>query len=197
MAQDDGCNKCEMLREQYESAQSPEKEKIHAFFLQECMQTDSVYTSDKGKVVPEASSTILKIVSKGKCIDYQEVKEFEKASNKQTLSYNVTKKDTVYLIGSTTPVFPGGDIALMKFLSQNIKYPTESINRGESGTVYVRFVVSKTGAVTNVKPIRGPSELLNEEAIRVVKSMPAWQPGTYKSKQVSMVYNLPVKFSMK
>lgn len=195
-AQDDACGKCEMLKEQYEAAVSPEKENIYAFFKQECLQTDSVYTSDEGKVVQTEVSTVLKVVTKGKCIDYQIVKEYDKKSAKETRSYNVNKKDTIYTIGTTMPLFPGGESALLKFLAKNIKYPANSKQKNIQGTVYLQFVVTRDGKVTSVKPIRGPSPELNSEAVRVVKMMPDWEPGSFKDAPISMVYKLPVRFKI-
>ncbi len=196
-AQHDGCDKCSMLQEEYEAAISPEKEKIYAFFKQECLETDTVFVSDQGIIQQAEVATNMKVVEKGKCIDYQIVKEYVKATKKETRSYSVSKKDTIYTFGSTLPTFPGGDEELMKYLSKNIHYPVEAREKGLQGSVYLQFVVTKTGAIENVKAIRSPDTELTNEAIRVVKSMPKWKPATYKNEKVSMRFTLPVKFKMK
>ncbi|HMT29759.1 MAG TPA: energy transducer TonB [Bacteroidia bacterium] len=196
-AQHDGCDKCSMLQEEYEAAVSPEKEKIYAFFKQECLQTDTVFVSDQGVVQKAEVATNMKVVDKGKCIDYQIVKEYVKATKKETRSYSVSKKDTVYTFASTQPVFPGGDVELMKYLSKNIQYPAKAAAEEIQGTVYLQFVVTKNGTVGSVKAIRSPNAELTTEAIRVVKSMPKWTPATYKNEPVSMRFVLPVKFKLK
>ena len=196
-AQDYGCDKCSMLREEYEAAVSPKKEEIYAFFKQECLETDTVFVSDKGTVTPAESATVVKVVNKGKCIDYNAVKEFEKSSKKEIRSYNVVKTDTLYTVGTTVPSFPGGEAALINFLNENIHYPADSRVKNIQGTVYLKFVVSKDGLISQVKSVRSPAPDLTTEAIRVVKSMPKWHPGTFKKQDVSMVCTIPVKFRIK
>lgn len=196
LAQHDGCDKCSMLQEEYEAALPPEKEKIYAFFKQECLQTDTVYVSDQGVVQNAEVATNMKVVEKGKCIDYQNVKEYNKATKKETRAYSVSKKDTVYTFASTMPQFPGGDVELLNYLNKNISYPIQSKKEGIQGSVYLQFVVTKNGTVENVKALRSPGTDLSNEAIRVVKAMPKWTPATYKNKPVSMRLTLPVKFKL-
>ena len=196
-AQDhDGCDKCDMLREECEVSIAPKKEEICAFFRKECLQTDTVFVSDKGTVEKPSEATAYQVVAKGKCIDYKEVKEYEKASKKETRSYSIVKKDTVYSFASQNAAFPGGDIELVNFLTKNIKYPATAKTKKIEGTVYLKFVVSKTGSIINIKAMRSPDPELTTEAIRVVKSMPKWEPGRFRKEAVSMVYILPVKFKL-
>jgi len=197
LAQHDGCDKCSMLQEEYDAAVSPEKEKIYVFFKQECLQTDTFFVSEQGVEQKAELATNVKVVEKGKCIDYQIVKEYVKATKKETRSYSVSKKDTVYTFASTLPVFSGGDAELMKYLSKNIRYPAKAASEGLEGSVYLQFVITKNGTVVNIKAIRSPGTELTNEAIRVVKSMPKWTPATYKNEPVSMRFVLPVKFKLK
>ncbi len=95
------------------------------------------------------------------------------------------------------PKFVGGEKALFKYLGQAIKYPKMAIENNIVGTVYVQFIVGKSGKIRDVKILRGESELLNQEAIRVVKAMPKWKPGRQHGKRVSVIYNLPIKFAFK
>ena len=76
------------------------------------------------------------------------------------------------------PEYPGGDMALMKYLAENTKYPAIAKENNVSGKVFVQFVIDKTGAVTKVKVLRGVDPALDAEAVRVVKAMPAWKPGS-------------------
>jgi len=197
-AQDDyGCDKCTMLKEEYEAAVSPKREEIYAFFKSQCLETQTEYIAESTVTVDTTKAEKIRVTSKGKCIDYKEVKEIDKKTNKETMSYSITKKDTVFTIGSKNPAFPGGDEALVKYLGQNIKYPAEAKNKKISGTVFIQLVVGKSGEVRNVKALRSPDPLLSTEAIRVIKGMPKWTPGEYKNVPVSMVSVIPVRFSLK
>lgn len=80
------------------------------------------------------------------------------------------------------PEFPGGDDALMQFIHTNFIYPDSSIANGESGTVYVQFVVNQDGSVSDIKILKSVSPLLDAEAIRVISIMPRWTPGQLNGK---------------
>ncbi len=95
------------------------------------------------------------------------------------------------------PGFPGGDDALYKYLGDNIHYPPIAKDNGISGTVYLSFVIDREGKVTDVKVLRGPGAGLDEEAMRVVKSMPAWKPGKQNGKPVKVQCQIPVRFLLK
>ncbi len=195
-AQDYGCDKCSMLQEEYEAANGAEKDKIYAFFKQECLQTDTVFVTETGGVTSQAMASNMQVVEKGKCIDYKQVKEFEKSTKKETRSYRVTKKDTVYTFATTAAIFPGGDTELVSFLVKNVKYPEQAKDKKAEGTVYLRFVVQSDGTISQMKALRSPDAALTAEAIRVVKTMPKWEPARYKKEAVSMMYVLPVKFRL-
>lgn len=94
------------------------------------------------------------------------------------------------------PEFPGGIPALMKFLAQNVKYPTDAQKTGKQGRVIAQFVVTTDGSVADVKIIRGIDASLDQEAIRVIKAMPQWKPGTQDGQPVNVRYTLPVVFKL-
>lgn len=94
------------------------------------------------------------------------------------------------------PEFLGGLDQLMKYLSENIKYPEEAIEKGIQGRVLVNFVVEPDGSVSNVKVSRSLGGGCDEEAIRVVKSMPKWKPGKQRGKVVRVSYILPIFFKL-
>ena len=94
------------------------------------------------------------------------------------------------------PQYPGGDRAMMEYLSQNIKYPVEAYEQGIQGTVVVRFVVDKTGEVTDIAILRSLDPSCDEEAIRVVSAMPNWIPGKQEGEVVSVYYTLPIRFKL-
>ena len=104
--------------------------------------------------------------------------------------------DGVYLMPDQLPEFPGGIQAMMKFLSTNIKYPVEAQKKGISGRVIVQFVIMEDGTLDQAKVIRGVDPLLDEEALRVVKSMPKWKPGMDRGEAVKVRYTAPIMFNL-
>lgn len=94
------------------------------------------------------------------------------------------------------PEFPGGQAAMYKWLSDHMNYPAVAAEEGVQGKVIVEFVVSKTGAVENVRVLRGRHPALDKEAVRVVKAMPNWNPGRNNSQPVKVTYTLPVQFKL-
>ncbi len=90
--------------------------------------------------------------------------------------------------------YPGGTAAMMKFVINNTRYPEVALEIGLQGRVYISFVVERDGRLTNVKIIRGISIELNREAIRVIRSMPNWEPAISKGKTVRSLYRLPISF---
>ena len=88
------------------------------------------------------------------------------------------------------PTFIGGESAMIKFIKENLN---ESA-KGLTGTIYVQFVVDESGKVTEVKVIRGGNKKLKAEALRLVKSMPHWNPGKLAGSAVSTRMVLPIKF---
>ena len=104
--------------------------------------------------------------------------------------------DGVYLMPDQLPEFPGGIQAMMKFLSTNIKYPVEAQKKGISGRVIVQFVIMEDGTLDQAKVIRGVDPLLDEEALRVVKSMPKWKPGMDRGEAGKVRFTAPIMFNL-
>ena len=102
----------------------------------------------------------------------------------------------VYTIVENMPEFPGGQDSMFYFLAKNIIYPKEAKEKGIEGKVYVNFTVNKDGSIGDVKVIRGVHPLLDNEAVRVVKSFPKWKPGIQRGELVRVSYNLPITFKM-
>lgn len=109
----------------------------------------------------------------------------------------VVEEPQIFTIVEEMPEFPGGEAELFKYLSQNIKYPAMAKDAGISGIVYVTFVVMETGKINDVKVLRGIGGGCDEEAIRVVKSMPQWKSGKQRGKPVRVQFNLPIRFTLK
>ncbi len=94
------------------------------------------------------------------------------------------------------PSFPGGDAALMRYLSDNINYPAVAAENGVQGRVVLSFIVERDGHITDVNILRSVDPSLDREAIRVVKSMPRWIPGKQNGQSVRVKYKLPVTFRL-
>ena len=104
--------------------------------------------------------------------------------------------DSVYQIVEKMPQYTGGESAMMKYVSENIKYPEKAKDDGIQGRVFISFVVEKDGSVSNVKVVRGIGGGCDEEAARVIAGMPKWQPGMQKGKPVRVNYMMPVFFKL-
>ena len=102
----------------------------------------------------------------------------------------------IFKIVEEMPSFPGGEAKLMEFVGKNIKYPQIARETGIQGRVFVNFVVEPDGSVSNVSVLRGIGGGCDEEAMRVVKSMPKWKPGKQRGKAVRVQYMLPVNFRL-
>ena len=102
--------------------------------------------------------------------------------------------DEVYFIVPKMPEFPGGDSALRRFITENLRYPEEAKANGMSGKVFVQFVINQEGDVENVKVVRGVDKAFDKEAIRVVESMPKWEPAKQFGKPIKFTHTIGVGF---
>jgi len=107
------------------------------------------------------------------------------------------KKRQAFETVDEMPCFPGGDAALMKYISENLKYPESAIKDQIEGRVIIRFVVTETGNITDVEAVRNLSPDCDAEAARVVKAMPTWTPGKQGGENVSVYYTLPIQYKLK
>jgi periplasmic protein TonB len=103
----------------------------------------------------------------------------------------------VFTVVEEMPSFPGGEEKLFEYLSKGIKYPAIARENNITGRVYVNFVVDKDGKIKDAKVLRGIGGGCDEEALRVVRSMPDWKPGRQNGRNVQVSYNLPVNFNLK
>ncbi len=96
------------------------------------------------------------------------------------------------------PSFPGGEAAMFKYIADNIVYPADAIKQGIQGKVFVYFIIDELGKVIGAEVKRGVrgGESLDKEALRVVKSMPDWIPGTQNGKPASVQFTVPVDFKL-
>jgi protein TonB len=106
------------------------------------------------------------------------------------------KEEEIFTAVEQNPEFPGGTSAMYKFLGENIKYPASAQRANVSGRVFVKFVVEKDGSIGNVEVMKGIGFGCDEEALRVIKSMPKWNPGRQNGKNVRVFYNMPVVYKL-
>ena len=123
-------------------------------------------------------------------------------SNAMVTATDVSSKsremdEQVFTVVEKMPSFPGGDAELLKYIATNIKYPKESQDNGEQGRVICSFIVGRDGSVNNPEVLRGVTPLLNEEAVRVINTMPRWNPGMQRGKAVAVKYTVPITFRLK
>ena len=105
--------------------------------------------------------------------------------------------DKVYEVCEQMPTYEGGDVALLKYLTDSVKYPELAKKHGVQGRVVIGFIVEKDGSLTDVKVLRHVDIALDAEALRVVKGMPKWIPGCQDEQLVRVRYNVPVSFRLK
>lgn len=108
----------------------------------------------------------------------------------------IIESDEIFDFVEVEPEFPGGHSALMKYLSTNIIYPPISKVTGVEGNVFIQFIVDKTGQVKDCRVVRGVNSELDHEALRVVRNMPNWKPGTLRGKPVNVRYTIPINFKL-
>ncbi|HLO89841.1 MAG: energy transducer TonB [Chloroflexota bacterium] len=153
---------------------------------------------------PPAQTTLIHIVTDDVDVDDDLVIDAEANQLTEIEAYTppaVTEEEEVaeaeiFTVVEESPAFPGGDAARIQFLQQNIVYPQMARESGIQGTVYVTFVVERNGAVTDVRVLRGIGGGCDEEAVRVIKAMPKWNPGKQRGKPVRVQFNMPIKFTL-
>ncbi len=104
--------------------------------------------------------------------------------------------DDVFVAVEQMPQFAGGMEGMMKYLSENIKYPEKSFKNGVYGKVFVSFVVREDGGITDAEVAKGVNEEIDAEALRVIKAMPKWIPGMQSGKKVPVRYSIPIAFAL-
>ena len=121
------------------------------------------------------------------------------ANTLSTTNMQTQQPDTkTFTVVEEMPKFKGGDAKLLEFLSMNVKYPQAAVKAKQQGIAIVGFVVRKDGTIGDVHITKSAGHaVLDKEAMRVVKSMPAWEPGKQKGKPVDVKYNVPITFRLK
>ncbi|MBR5170513.1 MAG: TonB family protein [Muribaculaceae bacterium] len=123
-------------------------------------------------------------------------KAVEENAEKPAPQESVSEPKMIFKSVEQMPYFPGGEVALMRYLAENIQYPPEAAKNDVQGRVVVQFVIDETGQVGDVKVVRHVSEEVDAEAVRVIKTLPKFEPGRQDGEAVSVWYTLPVSFKI-
>ncbi len=107
------------------------------------------------------------------------------------------QEEQIFIVVEESPQFPGGIQKMYEYIQKNIRYPRMEKEAGIQGRVFVTFVVEKDGSITDVRVLKGVTEGLNKEAVRVIKSMPRWKPGKQRGRPVRVRVNLPINFILR
>lgn len=118
------------------------------------------------------------------------------AENKVVMEGETKEDNKIFDVVEQQPSFPGGQGALMQWLRDNMKYPTEAAENGIEGRVIVQFVIRKTGDVSDGRVARGVDPSLDKEALRLISIMPKWIPGKQNGKIINVRYTLPITFKL-
>lgn len=123
------------------------------------------------------------------------VTAFAPAKKESALDDTKTESQT-FTVVEVMPKFPGGENALLEFINKSIKYPVIAQENGIQGRVICSFVINKDGSIKDVEVMRGVDPSLDQEAVRVLSSMPAWEPGKQKGNPVRVKYTVPITFHL-
>ena len=104
--------------------------------------------------------------------------------------------EEVFLVVEEQPEFPGGMAKLMKYFSDNVRYPVVAAENGIQGRVICQFTVWRDGSIRDIVVVRGVDKSLDKEAVRLIENMPKWKPGKQRGKEVSCKFTVPVSFRL-
>lgn len=105
--------------------------------------------------------------------------------------------ESVFYVVETMPVFKNGGIeGFQSFIAENLVYPEEALNNEVEGKVFIEFIVSDNGSIKDAKVVRSVHPLLDEEALRVVKASPSWEPGIQRGEKVNVQFTFPINFRL-
>lgn len=179
------------------------------------IQIKTIENSSANEIIKEAKPTIQKS-NTPKVVEEDEVKIETPSPSKTEENQNSTNPSKENQKGNTEeegnapknsdeapfhfvdimPQFPGGSKALSSFLSSNLKYPQPALQSQIEGIVLIGFVVDKNGNIKNIKVLKSLQNSCDEEALRVMRSMPQWIPGKHHGEHVSVSYRLPITFKL-
>lgn len=164
-----------------------------------------VFTNGKGKfTLPAKSGAVLVFALEGMQEEHYTLGKKQKIKVKMKFDLGnagasgnkVSGDEEVYVVVEELPEFLADGGNIQAFLSRNLRYPKEAVDKKIQGKVMVSFIITKIGRVTNVRVIRSVHPLLDQEAIRVISIMPKWKPGKQNGKAVNTSYTVPINFHL-
>lgn len=111
-------------------------------------------------------------------------------------SVNVSAQDEPMTQPEIAPEYPGGTVAMLSYIQQNLKYPEGAKEQEIQGRVIVQFTIEKDGSVSDVKVVKSVDPLVDDQVVRAISAMPAWKPGMHEGKPVRVSYSLPFRFRL-
>ena len=128
------------------------------------------------------------------CASPQAAGSVSSASSRQ-VSHSVQPLSDMWQVDEE-PTFPGGDMALLRFINDERRYPDEAYRAGISGRVLCSFTIGTDGAVSDIRVVRSVEQSLDREAVRIISRMPRWSPAVHSGEAVPVVYLLPIPFRL-
>ena len=167
-------------------------EKYHKY----CLLRDTFYYDDSVVSKNKNTAKIYLITSKNYCNTFYSIDKYEAKTKKFLFGYDIEDKDTIFHAILQSKDVNGIMNRVYEHFSLNQIYPKQCIDDHISGTVYITFVLNKSGEVIDVQAIKGPHKLLMIEAERVVKTLPVLTPIKYNGRYVKVRFGLPIRFSI-
>ncbi|MBM3919431.1 MAG: energy transducer TonB [Sphingomonadales bacterium] len=172
--------------------------------LDDLVEMEVPQTEQKVKPPPPPPPPVLEIVDNEEVLEEEEVASTEVSQDTRidipVIDPEVeaeSEEPEIFTIVEEMPTFPGGDQALLEYMAKNTKYPPLARENGLQGIVVVTFVVDERGRIKDAQVLRGIGGGCDEEAMRVVQSMPHWKPGKQRGMAVRVQYNLPFRFTLR
>ncbi len=177
---------------------------VHEKVINEVLQPEAISSINvyKGEKAMEmygniGKNGVIEIVTKSQ--DFTERLSAFTEKNRGNMHYEKqtdSQGREIFMHVEEMPEFPGGQEGLMNYLATSIQYPIEAAEAAIQGRVYIQFIINTEGQTEQLKILRGVDPLLDNEAYRVIKEMPAWKPGRQKGQNVSVSYTVPINFKL-
>ncbi len=149
----------------------------------------------------DAENLLKKLLSSGKydvnANEQDGITYLTVSKSKEIIPQTLKDGEEIFFIVEEMPDFPGGEMELRNYIANNVSYPPEAQENKIQGKVYVTFVVAKDGTIANAKIARGVDPTLDNEALRVINSLPKWKPGKQRGTAVNVQYTVPINFVLK
>lgn len=161
--------------------------------------TIPVYFSIKGKEMTDEEKSIMakEQADAITIVSYGKQENSSEALQSLTAAGQRSSDDKPFFTVEQMPSFPGGETEMGKYIGENLKYPVEAQTKGIQGRVTIRFIVAKTGEISDATVVRGIDPECDAEALRVINAMPKWTPGKQNGKIVPVYFTIPIVFKLK